>query len=338
MTDQETTYSTFLHLSAGLRSTQDEEGSVKFWPTGKNQGVEVTSFPQDKFGEIVADAGLHCIGNEERVWSSGYEDRHWNPALVPNLGASIADWPGHDWAALGNAHCERNEDHQNRYSSAAGFHLMGASRRLMHISEWYHQMLLYAHLKGFHDRMAFSNSDHTNFLVDCHSFLNEVGSARDHISAYAANAIAGLTGIGTFATLAKRRCELPDSLRAIVVEAWQKKPDKLTLSHIGRYRDEIVHQRPIASLSNGLFETLSFDLGLDHPTLGVKFDIQVWPDQKADVKFDALRQFHAMLRVLYEFGRAVISLAPIDPKTPAIIGGTGGVKVTPMPMRRIPFP
>ncbi len=331
MTDQETTNSTFLHLSAGLRSTQDVEGSVKFWPTGKNQGVEVTSFPEDKFGKIVANAGLRCIGNEERVWSSGYEDRHWNPALVPNLGANIADWPGHDWAALGNAHRERNEDHQNRYSSAAGFHLMGASRRLMHISEWYHQMLLYAHLKGFHDRMAFSNSDHTNFLVDCHSFLNEVGSARDHISAYAANAIAGLSGIGTFATLAKRRSELPDSLEAIVADAWQKNPDRLTLRHIGRYRDEIVHQRPIVSLSKGLFETLSFDLGLDQPTLGVNFDIQVWPDRKADVKFDALRQFHAMLRVLYEFGRAVISLAPIKPKGSNNNWRHGRVKVTPMP-------
>ncbi|MBU2587732.1 MAG: hypothetical protein KJ872_06415 [Alphaproteobacteria bacterium] len=338
MTVQETTYSTFLHFSAGLRSTQDEEGAVRFWPIGKNQGVEVTSFPDGKFGEIVANADLRCIGNEERVWSSGYEDRYWNPALVPNLGANIADWPGHDWAALGNAHRERNEDNPSRLSSAAGFHLMGASRRLMHISEWYHQMLLYAHLEGFHDRMAFSNSDHTNFLVDCHSFLNEAGSARDHISAYAANAIAGLAGVGTLTKLAKRSSELPDGLKAIVAEAWQESTDKLTLKHIGRYRDEIVHERPIAALSKGLFETQSFDLGLDHPILGVKFDIQVWPDKKADVKFDALRQFHAMLRVLYEFGRAVISLAPIKPQAPTIIGGRGGVKVTPIPTRRIPFP
>jgi hypothetical protein len=338
MADQETTYSTFLHLSAGLRSTKDVDGAFKFWPTGKNQGVEVTSFPEEKFGEIVVNAGLRGIGSEERVWSSGYEDRFWNPALFPNLGANIADWPGHDWAALGNAHRESNEDDQSRHSSAAGFHLIGASRRLMHISEWYHQMLLYAHLKGFHERMAFSNSDHTNFLVDCHSFLNEAGSARDHISAYAANAIAGLTGVGTFATLAKRRSELPDSLKAIVSKAWQDNPDKLTLKQIGRYRDEIVHQRPITSLSKGLFETLSFDLGLDDPILGVKFDIQVWPHKNSDVKFDALRQFHAMLRVLYEFGRAVMSLAPIKPKTPTIIGGKGGVTVTPLPTRRVPFP
>jgi hypothetical protein len=338
MTVQETTYSTFLHLSAGLRSTQDVEGVVRFWPIGKNQGVDITSFPDDKFGEILANAGLHCIGNEERVWSSGYEDRHWNPALVPKLGASIADWPGHDWAALGNAHRKRNEENHSRFSSAAGFHLMGASRRLMHISEWYHQMLLYAHLKGFHDRMAFINSDHTNFLIDCHSFLNEVGSARDHISAYAAHAVAALSGIGTFATLAKRRSELPDSLKSVIAEAWQENSDKLTLKHIGRYRDEIVHQRPISALSKGLFETQSFDLGLDHPILGVKFNVQVWPDKKPDVKFDALRQFHAMLRVLYEFGRAVISLAPIKPEIQTIIGSANGVKVTVMPTRRIPFP
>jgi hypothetical protein len=337
MTDQETTYSKFLHLSAGMRSTTDVEGTFKFWPTGKNQGVEVTSFPHEKFGEIVANAGLRSIGIEEQACSSGYEDRYWNPSLVPNLGANIADWPGHDWAALGHTHHLLNEDDKSRYSAAAGFHLMGASRRLMHISEWYHQMLLYAHLNGFHDQMEFSNSDHTNFLIDCHSFLNEAGSARDHISAYAANAIAGLTGVSTFATLAKRQEELPDSLATIVKVAWQDDPDKLTLKHIGRYRDEIVHQRPIEALSNGLFETQSFDLGLDDPVLGVKFDIQVWPDRNSDVKFDALSQFHAMLRVLYEFGRAVIALAPITPKTPAIIGGKAGVTVIPLLTKRIPF-
>lgn len=338
MVVQEATYSTLLHFSAGLRSSLDEEGAIRFWPIRKNRGFEVTSFPSEKFGEIVANAGLRCIGNEERVWSSGYEDRHWNPALVPNLEASIAAWPGHDWAALGNAHRERNEDNHSRYSSAAGFHLMGASRRLMHISEWYHQMLLYAHLKGFHDRMAFSNSDHTNFLVDCHSFLNEAGSARDHISAYAANAIAGLNGIETFAKLAENRGRLPAGLKAIIAEAWQENPDKITLKNIGDYRNEIVHQRPIAALSKGLFETQSFDLGLDHPILGVKFDIRIWPKKKADVKFDALWQFHAMLRVLYEFGRAVISLAPIEPQARTIVGGKAGVKVTPVPTRRIPFP
>lgn len=338
MTVQETTYSTFLHLSAGMRSTQDKEGSVRFWPIGKNQGVEVTSFPNEKFGEIVASSGLRCIGIEERVWSSGYEERHWNPALLPNLGASIADWPGHDWAALGNAHRVRNEDNQTRISSAAGFHLMGASRRLMHISEWYHQMLLYAHLNDFRGRMSFINADHTNFLVDCHSFLTEAGSARDHISAYAANAIAGLSGVGTFTELAKRSSELPDSLKTVVADAWQDNPEHLTLKHIGRYRNEIVHQRPISMLSNGLFRTQSFDLGLDHSILGVEFDIQVWPDKKPDVKFDALRQFHAMLRVLYEFGRAVIACAPIEPNIPTIIGRTDGVKITPLPTRRILFP
>ena len=100
MTVQQTIYSTFLHLSAGLRSTQDDEGAVKFWPTGKSQGVEVINVSDEKFGEIVANAGLRCIGTEGAGVSFGYEDGHWNPALVPNLGASIDDWPGHDWAAL----------------------------------------------------------------------------------------------------------------------------------------------------------------------------------------------------------------------------------------------
>ena len=338
MTDKETTYSTFMHLSAGLRTTTDDDGSVKFWPYGKNLCVEVESLPQAQFGEIIANAGLRCIGNEERAWAAGYEDRFWNPALVPGLGESIADWPGHDWAALGDAHRERNEEEQYRLSSAAGFHLMGASRRLMHISEWYHQMLLYAHLNEFHDKMAFSNSDNTNFLIDCHSFLNEVGSARDYISAYAGSVIAGIAGVGKFATLAKKRANLSGALKAIVEEAWKDTSNKITLRHIGRYRDEIVHQRPIIALSKGLFETLSFDLSLDKPILGVKFDIQVWPDKKPDVKFDALRSFHAMMRVLYEFGRAIISLATVEPKVRAIVAGKSGVSVISIPTRRVPFP
>lgn len=338
MTDKERTYATFLHLSAGLRSTQDREGAVKFWPSGKNQCVEVKSLPDEEFGEVIAGAGLVCIGSEERVWSSGYEDRHWNPSLIPGVGANIADWPGHDWAALANAHRERNEDDQSLYSSAASFHLMGASRRLMHISEWYHQMLLFAHLQGFHDRMAFRNSDHTNFLVDCHSFLNEVGSARDHISAYAAKAIGGLDGVKAFAKLAEKRDKLPDSLAAIIDTACKENTNKLNLRHIGKYRNEIVHGRPINAMSNGRFETLSYDFGLDNRILGVKFDIQVWPDKNEDIKFDALRQFHAMLRVLYEFGRAVIALAPIEPMVPEIVARNGVVQVTEIPTRRVQFP
>ncbi len=208
----------------------------------------------------------------------------------------------------------------------------------MHISEWYHQMLLYAHLRSFHDKKGFINSDHTNFLIDCQSFLNEVGSARDYISAYAGGEIAGISGVGTFATLARKRSDLSGKLKAIVDEAWKDSSDKLTLKHIGRYRDEIVHQRPITALSKGLFETLGFDLGLDKPVLGVKFDIQVWPDKNPDVKFDALRSFHAMMRVLYEFGRAVISLAKIERKAPVIVGGKGGVSMTSIPTRRVPFP
>jgi hypothetical protein len=337
MTESESSYSTFIHLSAGLRTTIDD-GTVKFWPCGKNLGVEVASFPQKQFGEIITNAGLRCIGNEERAWKNGYEDRFWNPALVPGLGESIADLPGHDWSALGNVHRERNEEEQYRLSSAAGFHLIGASRRLMHISEWYHQMLLYAHLNEFHDKIAFRNSDHTNFLIDCHSFLTEVCTARDHIAGYAGTVIAGVTKINTFEKLVAKLPDLSGELKAIMEEASKETADKMTLKHVGQYRNEIVHQRPISALSKGFFETVSFDLGLDNPILGVKFDIQVRPKKQPDAKFDALRSFHAMMRVLYEFGRAVIVLAPVVPKPPTFIAGKGGVTIKRIPARCVPFP
>ncbi|MGB7374368.1 hypothetical protein [Pontixanthobacter sp.] len=338
MTSSETTYSQFMHLSAGLRVTKDDDSKVRFFPFSKNEAVEVPEFPLEKFGEILVGAGLHCIGNEERLWCDGYEDQVWIPALIRGVGDKIGEWPGHDWAALGHAHHKREESEQRRFSSAASFHLIGSARRLMHVSEWYHQMLLYVHLKNLADTVSFRNSDHTNFLIDCQSFLTEVGSARDYISGYAAFAIAGLTNISTFRGLWKNREGLPAKLRSIVEEAWQDSNEKLTLKHIGRYRDEIVHQRPITELSDGGFKITSHDIGLSKPLRGVKFDIQVWPHEKPDVKFDALRQFHAMMRVLYLFGRAVIALAPIEPEMPVINLAKQAGRIPPKTTRRVSYP
>lgn len=338
MASNETTYSQFMHLSAGLRVTRSDGSKVCFWPFGKNEAAEIPEFPLEKFGEVLVRAGLRCIGNEERLWSDGYEDRVWNPALLPGVGDKIGEWPGHDWAALGHAHRKREEYEEQRFSSAASFHLIGAARRLMHVSEWYHQMLLYVHLKNLADTVLFSNSDHTNFLIDCQSFLTEVGSARDHISGYAAKAIAGLENVSTFHALWKSRDQLPARLEKIVCEAWQDSSEKLTLKHIGRYRDEIVHQRPISELSDGGFKITSHDIGLSKPLRGVKFDIQVWAQEKADVKFDALRQFHAMVRVLYEFSRDVIALAPIRPELPVINLTKEGGRILPQSTRRVSYP
>lgn len=330
--DGEVTYATFVHLSGGLRTTLSDEGAVRFWPFEKHQFLEITDFPADRLGEMLSKAGLRCIGNEERVWQDGYEDRFWNPALIPGLGKSVADWPGHDWAALGYAYQKAQSDDFARLSSAASFHLIGASRRLMHISEWYHQMLLYARLKGFHDRMAFQNSDHMNFLIDCHSFLQEAASARDHISAFAASAIADVKA-DSFSKLWEKRMSLPDKLRSIMEEASDDAAGRLTIRHIGKYRNAVVHNNPISHFSGNVFETQSFDIGTADRLLGVKFDIQVWPKKRPDVKFDALQSFHSMMRVLDEFGRKIIALSPVDPEIPVILG-----KAKRSHARRVSFP
>lgn len=334
---EETTYSHFIHLSAGLRLASDREDILKFWPSGKKEGVELTGLPKGSLGTILENAGITLIGNEERAWHGGYEDRFWNPALLAGSGKNVSDWPRHDWSALGNAHRERKEENAALACSAAGFHLMAASRRLMHISEWYHQMLLYAHLKDMHEKTPFANSDRLNFMVDCHSFLIEAACARDQIARYIAIVITEQAKVTTFATLGKKsnRDQHPDGLREIVEKQFEGRMDELTLKHIGEYRDHIVHSGPITDLSKGCFETLNFDLGAEKLVLGVKFDILIWPKETSiNKRFDALRTFHSMMRVLYEFGRAVITFAPVRPN-PIMIASGGLVEI---PTRRVPYP
>lgn len=329
----ESTYAQFLHLTYGLRAGRSETDKLKLWPTGKNALTEVANVDMANVGKFLAAGGLEVVGNEERLWADGYEERIWNPALLPGLGADLGDLPGHDWANIAHSASGANQE-AHRLAEAVSMHLRGASLRLMHISEWYHQMLLYSHLKGHGPGIRFANLDFFHFLLDCHSFLVEIGSARDHLAVFAGKAIAGLTRVRGHSDLLKQLGKLPDPLRSIVERVSDDSPAKLSLAHIGHYRDIIVHQNPLTRLGNIGFETFETGITLPHQLLAVKYEIIANPLSGKSDRFDALRAFQAMLRVVFAYSREIAALSPFEPSIPEITP----ISSDSIPTRRVDFP
>lgn len=327
-------YAVFLHLTYGLRAGLGDRELLKLWPTGKHTLTEIANVSEAEVGRFLSAGGLGVVGNEDRLWANGYEERVWNPALLPGLGENVQDRPGHDWANIAHHAAKAGLSEASRLAEGAGHHLRGASHRLMHISEWYHQMLLYAHLRSYGPQKRFSNLDMFHFLLDCHSFLVELGSARDYLSAFAGKIIGGLPGVTSHRQLLAQLNKLKGDLRYIIGEASEPSSSRLTLAHVGKYRNLIVHQRPLSTFSRGLFETFELGIEIPHRLLGVRFEITANPLSESDKKYDCLKAFQAMMRVVFKYARDIAALSPIDSTAPII----ESISVRRLPMQLREFP
>jgi hypothetical protein len=198
-----------------------------------------------------------------------------------------------------------------------GLAFAGAAARLRDISEHYTSHLFrFVGVDMPDSEWKTSYSD--DLFVDCHSFLVELCTARDHLASYLATIRFSLNKVDSMAGLREallKQAYNTDQMATKVLEITDHSSANGWLARLSRYRNEIVHRVPLPARpeSDQLHihnEQLTKTAGLKRVSLYIRQDPC---NPKDTATCDLLERFHQMYQHMAEFSWQVAAESPYMP-------------------------
>lgn len=307
-----------LHLYGGIRAFTSKDNGLVMWPTVEGNGVENASVSDKRaYRQAFTQVGLDLIGWEAISEINGTTHSTWYLFDSDTGMHGIDDWAGVAYAA----HLAKDAEAES-VARHISFSMNAASLRLRDISQAYHFQCLHVVQSKIGCGRRFQNVEMFDLYMALHSFLTEACSARDYLARFIAlrvSKFAGSTKIGTmnalFQRLMKEGSNNEPLLHEILAICDKAKPDSW-MARLGRFRNLIVHEAPIRSLSKDTF-LVANPVEISGRILpSIYVDIPSDPFSDTPTFVDALAHFRGLMLRLLSFSKSVITASPIKPRIP----------------------
>jgi hypothetical protein len=298
-----------IHASGGTRWSQRPTG----WFALLRASGEPINFPevrsQEQFGQFLRSHDLIPIGWEQIQMPQGILRSIWT--LFEGGGHAADLWSGIAYAARKANQNEIAEDARN-----ITFALRTSALRIRDVSNEYHHQNILASNGDAKLGKRFANIELFDLYMALHSLLVEMCSARDYLARFISTHIfrqdeaTKMSELFRQVSSKKTKHALAEEIR-IICDA---KHPGAWMARLGRFRNLIVHEAPIATLGERFLTAKPLDLGTA-TVCSIHLGIPRDPIQSLDgERVDALANFHGLSRNLFQFAQRVADASCIRPE------------------------
>ena len=249
------TYSTVqimdtLHFTGGLRARRHQGG----WMIGPllkgGDIVEMGPVPESQLNSVAAELSVRVFGADETVMGDPYlPTRIWEPfvGLKPTPGL-----PTELWANIAHHSSGAGDEGYAELARYVAVCLRAADIRLRDISDGYGAQLLSALNSGMKVDHRFENMPLADLHLAIHSFVAEMGSARDYLAAIVGRQLGAPTNKDSLARLIDwldadaRQAEAAMPVSVTLTKGWVDLEDPW-LKQLTEYRNLFLHRGPMGA-------------------------------------------------------------------------------------------
>nr|HMN51749.1 hypothetical protein [Xanthobacteraceae bacterium] len=253
----------------------------------------------------------------------GVEQRNWY--LVEKVGGFGAS---QKWSQIAySAHKSGLSSEIVELAKKISFSIRTSSLRLRDISFEYHRQLADAIIGEKEQSRVFSNVKIFDLYMAIHSALVEMCSARDYLAQFISEHILRISRCSTMAKLAQKLNSILSDEKVIlqIREAYHSSSPNPWMAKLGRYRNLIVHQAPIANFSERFIRLLPSSkflmtfLGIPkNPMTAKEREIRMPSKLPSGDFVDALTEIRSLLAELCYFANLAADASGIKPEIPTI--------------------
>jgi len=239
-----------LHFTGGLRARRNQGG----WMVGPllkdGDLVDVGPVPEDQINAVAAELGVRTFGADETILGDRYiPPRIWEPfvGLKPTPGL-----PTELWANIAHHAANAGDEGYGELARFVAVCLRAADIRLRDISDGYGAQLLSALNNGTKVGHPFDNMPLADLHLAIHSFVAEMGAARDYLAAIVGRQLGAPANKDSLARLIDwlaadaRAAEATQPVSVALMEGWIDETDPW-LKQLTDYRNLFLHRGPIGA-------------------------------------------------------------------------------------------
>jgi hypothetical protein len=304
-----------LHLSGGLRAGTERSGRLFIGPTCDRECLILPVNDTHQYIRKFNSYGLDMIGYEEVSVQNDLRHSMWHFSDPNNTTPSNPLSDGIDiWSCLGNTALSKGHHELGTLARHISFTLRVASFCLRDISRQYSFQNQFAVDNNKAENAKFTNVEVFDLSMAIHSFLVEMGSARDYLAQFIARFILPGTDADKMSRLCQKlmKSKPKHQITKLVLQVCDRQNKQGWMARLSELRNRIVHAEPIRSIAESQFLKAG-RISIEHKQLVVIYlGIPMDPcDDKCQSFVDALASSRDFFIKMLQFARSVANSSPL---------------------------
>ncbi len=239
-----------LHFTGGLRGRRNGPG----WLIGpllvEGRIVEMGPVPETRINGVAAELGVRVFGADETMLGDPYlPTRIWRPFVGLEATSGL---PTELWGNIAHHAADAGDDDYSALARYVAVCLRASDIRLRDISDGYGAQLLSALASGAELGHPFENMPLADLHLAIHSFVAEMGAARDYLAAIVGRQLGAPASKDSLARLMDwlsadaRKAEAAQPTALALSRGWADAEDPW-LKQLTDYRNLFLHRGPMGA-------------------------------------------------------------------------------------------
>lgn len=310
-----------LHISGGIRATQDGEKLWSWYPVLRDQGYsQLKALPINKISQMACliDETLFG-GDQQNDVDKQLISRSWTPLDGPVTGMQPADM----WSSIASNALDAGEQSYSTLARHIAFSIHAAGIRLRDASDGYQAQLFGAIESRRKSGERFSNIPMADLYLAFHSVLSELASARDYIATALADRIGAPSRIDAmnrfvdWLSASSRASYRNNPVIKEMLEAHEPSSANPWLHRLTEYRNTFLHRRPLGSTESVQF--LRYSIVEKQRISFPKIELPLADSDPFASGQDALKNFIGLYREMTKLARLAANHSPFDASPPLFV-------------------